>query len=512
MKNIYKYLMLALVAVFGLSLTSCKDDDQTLSRKVYASVAVMEYDGEDPEIQIIKVVSDGDWVVEAPDWINVSPTSGVAGETEVEIIVTPNMRGGALDVPRRSEISFKGRNLESIATVLVKQDGDKFRDVPSYSISDVIAEKNEKVVSLPDMVVANLTGTGFIVTDGSDYMYIQDAVAPAAVGEKVSVMGEKHFDDKNMSYVLGEKITPNGLGTVPTVTPEDINATLDDKTGTRYELVTLTGNYNGKYMVVDNNASVVYLKDPHASLELDKLAGHRINVTGYFAGSLYPAVNIIPSAVADLGINELIIFNDDFEWLEPWAVAGKNGNADPSAADSVGDDKPGGEAPQITQCSIDVDGVKVNAGQAMEAKGYKFLRVTPTSDNADECIYLQRNYLKMGKTGYQAGLVLPNLDIEEGKSLEVKINFDWCIQRTNNANAKYDTVSLIVVVKNGDQEKTYDVAPSDLVDKTPFRWMNTSVTLKDVSKDSEITIKQKEWKVTTANRWYIDNIRITSKI
>ena len=190
MKKNFKYLMLALVAVMGFSLTSCNDDDVTLSRKVLASVDVLEYEGIAPDVQIITVVSDGEWEVEAPEWISVTPVSGVAGQTEVEIALKDNLRDGSLDNPRRANVIFRGRNLDANATVLVRQDGDKWRDPIDFTIDDLEAAEEETVVKLPNMVVTAVTGNGFILSDGTKFAYITEATTPVSIGDKVSVMGE----------------------------------------------------------------------------------------------------------------------------------------------------------------------------------------------------------------------------------------------------------------------------------------------------------------------------------
>lgn len=502
MKKI-NYYLIALVAAIGCVFTSCSDEETNLSRAVLASVDILEYEALPEGPQIITVTSDADWVSEAPEWVTISPASGHAGQTEVEISVSENTRDAAVDNPRKTTIQFKGRNLWSIANVIVRQDGDKFRDPVDYTIEAMEAAEDETVVRLPNMIVTTVTGNGFIATDGTDYVYVKEPAIPVSVGKKVSIVGEKFTDEIKMAYVLGERMTDEGTAAVPEKTPVDITATLDKTNGKKYQYVTLTGDFDGTAITVGEMTCKAYPVDAPQSLELGKLGGHKIKVTGYFAGMASPVVNIIPAEIEDLGVNEVIYFFDDFEWLAPWATAGKNGNGSPSAGDTIGDNNESAESPQISAKGMVVDGI--TAEKAMLDKGYSFYRVTPDSDNAGECIYLNRNYLKFGKTGFQAGICFPSIDVPSGES--VVMEFDWSVQRKGNGN--FDPVTLYVLVDNKGTETEFEIPTHTFAQNDAFKWIHVEVDLSSVtiSKDSKISLKQREWKLTTANRWFLDNVK-----
>jgi hypothetical protein len=502
MKKI-NYYLIALVAAIGCVFTSCSDEETNLSRAVLASVDILEYEALPEGPQIITVTSDADWVSEAPEWVTISPASGHAGQTEVEISVSENTRDAAVDNPRKTTIQFKGRNLWSIASVIVRQDGDKFRDPVDYTIEAMEAAEDETVVRLPNMIVTTVTGNGFIATDGTDYVYVKEPAISVSVGKKVSIVGEKFTDEIKMAYVLGERMTDEGTAAVPEKTPVDITSTLDKTNGKKYQYVTLTGDFDGTAITVGEMTCKAYPVDAPQSLELGKLGGHKIKVTGYFAGMASPVVNIIPAEIEDLGVNEVIYFFDDFEWLAPWAAAGKNGNGSPSAGDTIGDNNESAESPQISAKGMVVDGI--TAEKAMLDKGYSFYRVTPDSDNAGECIYLNRNYLKFGKTGFQAGICFPSIDVPSGES--VVMEFDWSVQRKGNGN--FDPVTLYVLVDNNGTETEFEIPTHTFAQNDAFKWIHVEVDLSSVtiSKDSKISLKQREWKLTTANRWFLDNVK-----
>ena len=528
MKNIFKYLMLAVVAVFGLSLTSCNDDDTNLSRKVLASVSVLEYDGEAPGVELITITSDGDWYVEAPEWITVTPSKGSVGQTEVEITVAPNYRDGLLDNPRKVTILFKGRNLESIASVIVRQNGDKFRDPIDYTFDDLNGIEDETVVNLPNIVVTALTGTGFVATDGTDYMYVSDAASPVAVGDKVSVIAEKFTNTMNVVYVKGDKITNEGTGVIPSVEPTDISATLDNMSGTKYQYVTFTGDVEGSSIIVGDNVCKAYFVDPSNECDLSKFGGHKVTVKGYYAGIASPMVNIIPAEIEDLGINEVVYFTDDFEWLDPWAAAA-------GAKDYIA------ESETLKAQSINLDKTAEDGTKLMDVimkeHGYGFVKATGNRPNKtyedrpfETRIYLQRNYLKFGLTGIEAGIVLPSIKgIPAGEKCELL--FDWSPMRQGDPgakNRKYDDVHLVVVVDNNGIETQVPVPPHTLAAGDAHAWMHAAIDLSDltINENTKITLRARDeqwpnYKLPAddpndkgecaVNRWFFDNVKLRQK-
>ena len=88
---------------------SCSDDDEPVSAKaVLASASSLTFEGVSAAPQTIVVTSDADWYSETPENITVTPSTGHAGQTEVTVSITDNMRDGALDNPHDYEIVFRG--------------------------------------------------------------------------------------------------------------------------------------------------------------------------------------------------------------------------------------------------------------------------------------------------------------------------------------------------------------------------------------------------------------------
>ncbi len=513
--KLYK-LFIGTALICTAFFTACKEDENNLSRAVLASVDVMYFDAESADPQIITVTSDADWIAETPEWVTVSPMTGHAGQTEVVITVQDNIRGEAPDNPRRKNVYFKGRNLESTATVLIRQDGDKFRDPKDYTIEEMESSENETVVRLPDMVVTALTSNGFMITDGTDYAYVIGAASAPAVGNKVTVLGEKFSDTNKMAYIQVANIDVTGSASVPVKEPFDITATLDVIKGNKYQLVSVTGAYDGSSLKVTDAANSVFFKDALTSFGFESLIGHNIKVTGYFAGKATPVVNVIPVIVEDLGLNEIIYFYDDFEWLDPWSKTGEAGKG--PAGDQFGKFNSGEQCPQLQ--NVIYEGV--SAYDALIEKGYNFayvgsgvLKPASLKETAKNCTYLQSNYLKFGKTGYYAGLVLPPLkDVEDGANL--LLTFDWGPMMSGKGN--WDTAMIQVVVENGGSAQKFEIPEATLVHGSAGPWQKASVDLTGVkiNENTKITIRNidahwpldGEYGKTGLVRYFLDNIKI----
>lgn len=197
-------------------------------------------------------------------------------------------------------------------------------------------------------------------------------------------------------------------------------------------------------------------------------------------------------------------FAEDFEWLEPWSSQKPAGqtiesNDVKATAQQLGTNK--------------VDGVSTY--DALLAKGYDFV-ISNSPDKearaASAQTYLQRNYLKMGLTGYYSGIVLPAL---KNVPVGANINLSFDASSMRQGDGKWDETKLVVIVANGDDVKKYPVELPHPADGEAFQWYPISVALDGavVTKDTKITIRNadEQWPTETATtfRWFIDNISLT---
>lgn len=495
-----KYMTAPILMAALCSFWGCDKDEDHLSEAVLASANTLNFEAERAAEKIITIYADADWVTEVPDWVTVTPDSGT-GVMDVTISVTDNMRDGAEDNPRKAALVFKGRTLASRAEVLIMQNGDKYRDVKEYTAGELAALADETVISVPSAIVVAVTTKGFVISDdrNTDNIFVSNSTA-VAVGDKISLLGTKSSDSQKLATVIDcDEVTVLSGGAVNYPEPEDISAKIDDYTSSKRGYVTVKGIFNGSSLSVSEDAKYsVSVVDAPASLGLSALTGHIVTVTGYYAGLAEPVQRIMATDVEDNGLNEIVYFMENFEWLDPWAEAG-------SAGRTVENDDLGATVPQLPTPKID----GVSALDALLAKGYEFLRVTTKTEG--ECIYLQRNYLKFGKTSYQAGIILPSIDnIPSGA--EPRLSFDWCPMR--QGSGKVDPVNLIIIVENDGQEIPFEVPTHGWENDHKLEWIKAEIALTGVAitKDTKITIRQTQWPEATANRWFLDNIKISEPI
>lgn len=494
-----KHIMAPILAAALLcGFQSCDDDDSRLSDAVLASASSLNFAASENSEKLITVYADADWVASnIPEWVTVNPTSGTC-TTDVTISVQDNIREDAEDRPRKANIVFKGRTLASESKVLISQNGDTYRDVKDYTPGNIAALANEEPVRIPNVVVVAVTTSGFIVADeqqsGNVYVLNDTEVN---VGDKVTLLGIKATDTQSLTVVEGDQVEVVSTGgEVAYPEPEDITDKVDEFTSETRKYISVTGALSGSNITVNGAQYSVNIVDAHKSLGVAALNGHKVTVKGYFAGVAAPVVRIIATSFEDLGSLRTIYFSEDFEWLDLWAEASKAGRTVETGNLSA-------EAPQLPKAKLE----EISALDTLLAKGYQFQRVTTKTDG--ECIYLQRNYLKFGKTSYQAGIILPTIENIPSGSKPI-LAFDWCPMQ--QSSGKIDPVNLIVIVTNGSNEVTFDIPESGWENGHKLEWIHAEVELSGVTitKDTEITLRQTQWPAATANRWFLDNIEIYS--
>ena len=82
-------------------------------------------------------------------------------------------------------------------------------------------------------------------------------------------------------------------------------------------------------------------------------------------------------------------------------------------------------------------------------------------------------------------------------------------------SGKLDPVNLIVKVTNGSDVETFEVETHGWEDGHRLEWIPATVDLSGVTIDENTTITithtDDEWTASTANRWFLDNSRISDE-
>ncbi len=497
-----KYIIASILIASSGFMGGCNDDENQLSEATLASVSTLNFEAQQVTEKIITVYADADWRAEYPEWVTVNPDSG-SGTMDVTITVTDNMREGAMDNPRKAAVLFKGRTLASCSQVMVVQNGDKYRDVKEYKIGEIAALEDETILSVPNAIVTAITAAGFIVSDdkNSDNVYVLTK-STAKVGDKVTIKGSKATDAQSLVVVNCDVLNVTSSGTSVTYPNAiDITDRIDTYTSNKREYVAVSGVMNGNNVTVEGAKNALNIVDAPASLGIAALNGHKVVVKGYFGGIASPVVKILAANIEDKGVAKVIYFADDFQWMAQWAD-------ESGAGDSVAASDGQGAAPNI------FDEAVVKATFLTELRENRKYAIVSTPGNAT---YLQKCYLKFGKTDYQAGLVLPPIsNIPAGTKFNIA--FDWAPMV--GGTGKFDPVKIIILIQTGDSPAT-ELPPIghsfvDGVDKTHWLHANVLVEGVTITPETKITIRSNNWGDTQAStgskvyrRWFIDNIEIS---
>lgn len=493
MKWIY-YITTSLLIIGTGVFSSCKEDDDNLSKAVLASAASINFEAQHASGKIITIYADADWVTEAPEWVSINPATG-SGTMDVTITVNDNLRDGAIDNPRKEEIVFRGSTLASRAQVIVFQDGDKYRDCKEYTPDELAALADEQILSLPNVIVTAVTSKGFVISDqatkNESNIYVYNTT-PVEVGNKVNVKGVKYTDQYGLVYVESDVLEVVSSGeTVSYPTPEDITGKLDTYQSKQRTFVTVAGVLNGNTVAVEGATNGVLLVD---KMDIASLNGHNVKIMGYFAGVAVPVIKLIPAVIEDKGVSEIIYFSEDFEWLSPWAIK--------SGAGKQVEGNGSGTAPSLFSATNEAGEV---ASDAIIARGYELPEVP------GHCIYLQNCYLKFGKTDYQAGITLPAIsNVPAGTNLV--LSFDWAPMV--GGTRKFDPVKVIVTIVNGSQVVELPPLQHSFVDtESTLSWLHAELPIEGVTinADTRISIKSDSWGATGSiyRRWFLDNIKLS---
>ena len=476
-KNLYRS---ALVAVAGvLALASCQPEESPLARAIMTSVSGLQFAATGAEPQTITVYSDADWTVEAPEWVTVDVVSGTR-TTEVTVSVGDNLRDGALDNPKKDTIVFKGYNLLATAYVIVSQDGDKYRDVPATDLAGILSMKDEAVVILDNAQVAAVSTNGFVVADAATSVFVVSKET-VAVGDKINLKGSKGTLNGLAAVTICDEVEVVGNAAVTYPATSDITASLDTYEPKQMEYVEVTGSLDGTNVMVEGATKVAAILDATSAFDLAALNGHNVTIKGYSAGVTASLVNVIVTEIVDLGVNEIIYFTDNFDWVAELADAA-------GAGDSMGVD--GDDSAQNAYTKVE------GFAELLAAQGYEDL--FPSS----KTIYLQKNYLKFSKGSNVNGIRFPA--VAYGGTTNVVLTFDWGVHV--GSGGQDETELMIEIEGNGvvDRE-TFTHTAGEWV------WQTETVTISGIDDNSRIVLKPTTFVGEVSSgyyRWYLDNIKI----
>ena len=214
----------------------------------------------------------------------------------------------------------------------------------------------------------------------------------------------------------------------------------------------------------------------------------------------------------NLVANGPVLFEDDFEWIAPWASAS-------GAGDAVGTNTPTTTAPNVFK-----DESSNGFFDAFSSRGYIYLWGSSTSggwsDSLGEdnpmVLYIQTNYLKLGKTDYNCAIKLPPFE-NINDAADVVLSFDWAWQVTNAYKPDLMTLNIDVEGEGAYYGRAIESSQSRTEGSSEIAWQHVKVIVNGIRSGSRIAICPSSCDPNISNpsrrqnRWYLDNIKVVKK-
>lgn len=215
--------------------------------------------------------------------------------------------------------------------------------------------------------------------------------------------------------------------------------------------------------------------------------------------STFAVISAIAMTSQSVYADSYMYESDNFDYLIDYA---KYGNGEKPAGNTIGEDNLDAYCPFITTGKIENKSSK----DELIARGYTILE-TPGA-----CAYLngcsEYAYLKFGKKNYQGGLILPKITGIPADAA-CTMNIEWCPMRAGGTTQTIDPTKIVIIVKNGEDVKTFEVPACEWETGHKLEFIKASVPLTDAKIDAntEITIRPEDSQYNGASgqhRWFIN--------
>jgi len=124
--------MLAALSLLCAAFSGCQEEGPVESRALLTTESEILLPAAENS-RVITIYADGTWQAEVSDsWLTISPASG-EGTTEITMHASYN----SAETPRDAKIFFKGASTTKTVEISVSQKGDRFKDAPTCSVSEL---------------------------------------------------------------------------------------------------------------------------------------------------------------------------------------------------------------------------------------------------------------------------------------------------------------------------------------------------------------------------------------
>lgn len=486
----------------------------------YANVTVSDevvtFEGTPTGPVSITINSDKDWTItkgQNSDWFSIDVTQGAAGsDTKVAVTCEPS----TISTLRRSTFviaSADTRKTIHVVQSAVGQELDPFISIKGGNSVDISGQGGEFAVTIQ-------ANTDYETKIDADWIQLAPSTAAMVEWTTLKFTAKANLGDSRTGIV---RFVKGNIETVLTVKQDKFEPSI--KVTTTDNAVPSEGKSVPVHIVsnVDFTASAAGMTLPVSSAKAGTYdlnipvpantgAPRKLSVTFENAEYNYKTTFEIYQAGGS------VVFSDDFSWVAPMVSAWNDANSGKKVGDTVGSSGKDAEAPNVYSNAT----IKSSFASAFKAQGYEDLQPS------EEVIYLQDQYLKLGRTGkHNNAIRLPAATALTSPS-DVFVEFDHATMCQSDGTC--DDAKIVVVIE-GDGEFENGTKCSDILpviqEKGTYRWTHSGTLVKGMtsktrlvvvmyrvvmSKDSNGVYKfnnKYNFNVGGAGRIFLDNIKIT---
>lgn len=486
----------------------------------YANVTVSDevvtFEGTPTGPASITINSDKDWTItkgQNSDWFSIDVTQGAAGsDTKVAVTCEPS----TISTLRRSTFviaSADTRKTIHVVQSAVGQELDPFISIKGGNSVDISGQGGEFAVTIQ-------ANTDYETKIDADWIQLAPSTVAMVEWTTLKFTAKANLGDARTGIV---RFVKGNIETVLTVKQDKFEPSI--KVTTTDNAVPSEGKSVPVHIVsnVDFTASAAGMTLPVSSAKAGTYdlnipvpantgAPRKLSVTFENAQYNYKTTFEIYQAGGS------VVFSDDFSWVAPMVSAWNDANSGKKVGDTVGSSGKDTEAPNVYSNAT----IKSSFASAFKAQGYEDLQPS------EQVIYLQDQYLKLGKTGkHNNAIRLPAATALTSPS-DVFVEFDHATMCQSDGTC--DDAKVVVVIE-GDGEFENGTKCSDILpviqEKGTYRWTHSGTLVKGMTSETRLVVvmyrvvmskdsngvykfnNKYNFNVSGAGRIFLDNIKIT---
>ena len=181
--KLFRYL---LVIVFStVVIASCGNEEAKESKAILAGDSEITLPATETT-KAVTIYADGTWAADVTDtWLSIEPASG-QGTVDVALTVDANLS----DAEREAKIIVKGASTLNDVEISVRQKMDRFRDTGAKTVTESLALKEGDLAKLSECQVMALDSKGFVVSDGTNNVFVLGSDHALKDGCKLNLTGD----------------------------------------------------------------------------------------------------------------------------------------------------------------------------------------------------------------------------------------------------------------------------------------------------------------------------------